>query len=92
MSNDNIVQFGTSFQSFVVPQGSAEWHAVWAALSAEIVRQGLGDGTDLVQASDSGEVWQYLSSSRTPEGATHEFRHRDHPLHGHRYVVEVRTA
>jgi hypothetical protein len=92
MSSNSTVQFGNSFQSFVVSEGSPEWHAAWAALSAEIVRQGLGDGADLAQTSGSGEVWQYMCSSHTPEGDTHQFRHRDHPLYGHRYVVEVRTA
>lgn len=66
----------------VVESGSAEWHRMWASLEKLY-----GDTI----AMNDGEAWQYLGTFQEPHCSSspwrHEFRHRDHPVHGRLYVT-----
>ena len=76
-------------QAFIIQAGTPEWEAAWSLLSTAIISDGLGDGTDLAQASECGETWQYMGSSSEGDALTHSFRHRAHPADGLRKTLEL---
>jgi len=69
----------------IVQRETPEWDQAWDDLRRIIIADGLGDGTDLAQESETGECWQYMGTFK----GHHEFRHRDHPATGCR---EYRTV
>lgn len=70
---------------------TAEWNHAWRGLGMVLLADGLGDGSDLEQ-EHAGMVWQYMGSEPGAHGAVHEFRHRCHPLSGHRLYRRVRAS
>ena len=58
-----------------VDRNSEEWASMWRALAASPINAGLKDPVSALQP-DCGEVWQYMGTTN----ATHEFRHRWHPV------------
>lgn len=50
-----------------------EWEQMWAELAA------LNGGDRLYECANSGEVWQYICTSKADDGWYHHFRHRCHP-------------
>lgn len=66
---------------------SPEWKAAWKGL-AHLT----GDDDFEAHNERSGEVWQYMGSVRHAGAWGHEFRHRDHPLTGRRWVLTVRAT
>ena len=66
---------------------SREWKEAWRGLC-----QATGDDDFVAENETSGEVWQYMGSVRHAGAWGHEFRHRDHPLTGRRWVLTVRAS
>jgi hypothetical protein len=66
---------------------SREWKEAWKGL-AELT----GDVDFEAENKSTGEVWQYMGSVRHAGAWGHEFRHRDHPLTGRRWVLTVRAS
>ncbi len=63
---------------------SSEWNEAWKRLA-----EATGDDDFAARNDRNGEVWQYLGSPRHAGVWGHEFRHRDHPLLGRRWVLTV---
>lgn len=66
---------------------SREWKEAWRALAERT-----GDDDREAENERSGEVWQYMGSVRHAGAWGHEFRHRDHPLTGRRWVLTVKAS
>jgi hypothetical protein len=66
---------------------SREWKEAWKGLAYL-------SGDDDFEAENklNGEVWQYMGSVRHAGAWGHEFRHREHPLTGRRWVLTVRAS
>lgn len=74
-------------------KSSPAWDGAWVALSRQIVADGIGDGSDLIQEHPVlGEGWQYMGSSLAGDGMAHDFRHRCHPSTEVREYRTVRTT
>lgn len=61
---------------FVIGHDTPEWHYMWGRLGDLWINRFLPEP---VVALNHFEVWQYMCSCQTPEGISHEFRHRNHP-------------
>lgn len=65
--------------------GSKEWFFAWEWLLAIS-----GDAEPETLDPRSGEVWQYMGSTRRRGSWEHEFRHRSHPrFRGQRVLLRV---
>jgi len=69
-------------QLHFVSHDDPEWVSLWGKLEDK-----QGDTRDF--DPETGEVWQYMSTTKHPLGYVHQFRHRNHPEHGRRIICNV---
>lgn len=64
-----------------IRRNGREWKRAWAALAAEFGATSQPDELGI-------EDWQYMGTT----GGQHEFRHRNHPVHGGRVYWSTPAA
>jgi len=66
---------------------SREWTAAWR----ELVKL-TGDTDRMAECPLSGETWGYMCTFRRGDSWVHEFRHRNHPALGRRWLLHVKAS